>query len=112
MDSIDDVTCDYWSALFMAIFNRNDDIAKDLIAAGANVNNIQDDSQLTPLHMACSNGNIEIVRLLLEAGADIGARDNNGHTSRYFAVSFGFSEEIVNLLETYETFPIKEPDCM
>jgi ankyrin repeat protein len=49
-----------------------------LIAAGADVNAVEDDDKWTPLHSVVRRGLTECVSLLLEAGADIEAEDCDG----------------------------------
>jgi uncharacterized protein len=62
------------------------EIARLLIASGADVNTRQAESGFTPLHEAAANGNIEFATLLIEHGADINARMNDGKTPLAFAL--------------------------
>jgi ankyrin repeat protein len=61
-----------FSALHMACINRNAELVRVLLAAGANVN-ISDESNNTPLHTASDYGNIDVVNALIAAGADVNA---------------------------------------
>jgi len=68
------------------MFVRTAEIAKQLIAAGANVN-AADANGTTPLMRAAFKGSVEIVRTLLEAGASPSARQvrrprKKPHTAR------------------------------
>ncbi|HEU4934330.1 MAG TPA: ankyrin repeat domain-containing protein, partial [Pyrinomonadaceae bacterium] len=56
--------------LASAMATAQTEIARTLIAHGANVN-AKGESDLTPLHTAAARGNIEAATLLLEHGADI-----------------------------------------
>jgi ankyrin repeat protein len=75
------------TALHLAIEQpRNRDIWKILFKKRLNVD-FKDEDKTTPLHQAVKKGNDEIVGLLLEIGADIEARDKNGETPLFYAVS-------------------------
>ena len=52
---------------------------RSLIAAGADVNAVQQDG-VTPLHETAATGQLELTRLLLEHGADRNVKDGNGRT--------------------------------
>ena len=55
-----------------------------LIEHGADVK-AQDETQLTPLHLASSFGTPEIVQLLIEGGVDITAEDESRRTPLHLA---------------------------
>jgi len=57
----------------------NSDVAKFLIAKGADVN-AKDKNGQTPLHEACEHGMRNMVELLIAEGADVNAKDNGGAT--------------------------------
>ncbi len=78
--------------LHSAAAARQLEIARLLLAHGANVNARQADSGFTPLHEAAANGDLELAKLLLEKGADINAKMTDGKTPLAFAVSRGQSE--------------------
>ena len=75
---------------------------KQLIAAGANVNQAEGLSGMTPLMLAAQIGNTDIVKLLIEAGADINAKQLvNGQDIGYNVLKYareGSNEEIVQML--------------
>jgi ankyrin repeat protein len=62
------------TALHQAASNGNHEIAKLLIAAGADVNQRISEGYFNPLLIAAYEGNLEVVRVLLEAGADVQVR--------------------------------------
>jgi ankyrin repeat protein len=85
------------TALHAALAGPAPDIARSLIAAGADVNAQQQDG-VTPLHEAAANGQLELVQLLLERGADVSAQDGKGRSAVDFAREGGHTA-IVDLLQ-------------
>src|SRR6185295_18847063 len=85
--------------LHSAAAARQVEIARVLIAHGANVNAMQADSGFTPLHEAALNGNLEFARLLLEHGADVNAKMKDGKTPLGFALEQNKSEMVAFLRE-------------
>ncbi|CZR40857.1 uncharacterized protein FPRO_10445 [Fusarium proliferatum ET1] len=80
----------------------NTDVIRALLAAGSNVNAINDDGW-TPLHYAAQRGNPEGIELLLRYGANAHARTKDGRTALHLAleVRISFDRDIlrtVNLL--------------
>lgn len=63
--------------LASAMATAQNEIARTLIAHGANVN-AKGESDLTPLHTAAARGNIEAATLLLDNGADLNATTTDG----------------------------------
>ncbi|KAL0214443.1 hypothetical protein P9112_006627 [Eukaryota sp. TZLM1-RC] len=47
----------------------------------------QDNSGITPLHIACRDGHIQTVKALANAGCDLNVRDNRGFSPLHFACS-------------------------
>jgi ankyrin repeat protein len=72
------------SALHAALAGPAPEIAHSLVAAGADVNAVQQDG-VTPLMEAASTGQLELVRLLLAHDADPKAKDGKGRTAADFA---------------------------
>ncbi|XP_043479781.1 putative ankyrin repeat protein RF_0381 [Leptopilina heterotoma] len=67
-----------FSPLHYAISGRNENIAKILIRAGADLNS-RCSGDLTPLCLSCDiNNDISLLKILLEAGSDINIEINNG----------------------------------
>lgn len=62
------------TALCRAAVKGHHEIAKLLIAAGADVNQRASEGYFNPLLYAAYDGNLEVVRVLLEAGADVHVR--------------------------------------
>ena len=82
------------------------EIAKLLLAAGADVNAAGKHRQATPLHYAADGGpernarrQVAMIRLLLAAGADIQAQDKNGATPLHRAVRTRCAEAVKCLLD-------------
>ena len=74
------------------------EIARALIAAGADVNATQQGGW-TALHAAAVHGNLPLVRLLLEAGAKAGMKNDAGQTPAGLAKTKNHKEVIVLLAE-------------
>jgi len=67
--------------LHMAILSDQREVARLLIAEGANINApAKDEHGGTPLHWAAALGRVEIARQLIDAGANVNAVDKNGYT--------------------------------
>jgi ankyrin repeat protein len=63
--------------------------ARELIFAGANVNQVDAGGGETPLWIAARNGHTELVEELLKSKANVGISDNNGETPLGVAYRFG-----------------------
>lgn len=74
--------------LIFAAIEGNADIARDLLAAGANVNS-RTFHGATALIEAVKDKHTALVPLLLQAGADVNAIDNFGYTALWHAASHG-----------------------
>ena len=77
---------------------RTDDLARLLLAYGANPN-ISDKWNKTALHHASSGGQVTLVALLLEYGAKVDTRDDKRGTSLHRATSNGHSKVVQLLLD-------------
>ena len=72
-----------------AAFNENPDIARLLIAAGAEVNVQTYLDKYTPLHTAAEdNSNPEVIRVLIAAGANVDAQDYDGFVPLQLAIPY------------------------
>jgi uncharacterized protein len=80
---------------------REGDIAavKGLITGGADVQEIDDDTALTPLVAAALAGHKGIVELLIESGADPSGRDGKGFTALHAAAYGGHLDIVVLLID-------------
>ena len=80
----------------IAQMRKHEDVARLLIASGANTN-LRTVSDWTALHYAAENSAPKVVELLLRHGANPDVTINNGWTAMHLAVKF-HSLEIVELL--------------
>ena len=86
-----------YSALTLAIYRNNNQVAKFLIENGADING--NSKMGTPLMAAIVKGNTEAAKLLIENKADVNAADENGTTALIYAVQFANPDMIKLLLE-------------
>ncbi|KAG7042605.1 Ankyrin repeat-containing domain protein [Colletotrichum scovillei] len=73
-----------YTALAVASLYSHTDIVRLLLEHGANVNHRIPGTRLTPLHLAHSGDTLAV---LLEYGADKEAKDDNGYTPLFYAVT-------------------------
>lgn len=71
--------------LHLAAASKNEMLLRNLILAGARVND-KDSTSKTALHIACERGNLPAVSALLQNGADFDAVDNDGNNALHIAV--------------------------
>ena len=84
------------SPLMMAALRGHTELAKRLVARGADVNK----TGWTPLHYAATHGHLAIMELLLEEHAYIDAESPNGTTPLMMAAHYGTPEAVKLLLVT------------
>jgi ankyrin repeat protein len=86
------------TALHLAALEGHAEIARVLLAGGAQVNarGLRDE---TPLHMAMYDAHRELAEVLLASQADIGARNTEGETPLHLAARKGHRELVVLLLD-------------
>lgn len=82
--------------LHIAVFNHGLNTVKKLIAAGANLNVINN-AGYTPLTMSFVVDNYQIVKTLVEAGADVN-ETTNGTSPLYSAINKGIKVSILDIL--------------
>jgi ankyrin repeat protein len=87
------------TALHWAAFQDDLEMAKMLLAAGANVKAATRINAATPLFMACKNGSVPMIEALLSAGADANAADSNGATPLMMASASGSEDAVKTLVE-------------
>ena len=88
---------DGMTALHWAAQKDDLDLAKMLLAAGANVKAATRDAGITPLFLACSNGDAELIDAFLKAGADVNSAKQDGTTPLMTAAASG-SVDAVKLM--------------
>jgi ankyrin repeat protein len=87
------------TALYVAIANGKEDVAKALIDKGADVN-LADNTGWTPLMFAAEKGYLTITQALLSApGIDINAQKSNGATALYVAIANGQDDVVKALID-------------
>lgn len=87
------------TALHWAAYNDDLEMAKLLLAAGANIRAATREGAITPLFMACTNGNAAMIAEFLKAGADANSVKSNGTTALMTAASSGSAEAVKVLLD-------------
>lgn len=90
----------HMSPLHIAVLHSYTDIAKLILAAGANTETqTHDDGKLTPLHVAAIRKNPEMINMLLNAGANKEQRDGSGKTALLLAVLSGNPDTVETLIK-------------
>jgi ankyrin repeat protein len=98
VDDLNRKSEDGFPPLGLAIFFGHGELARELIARGADVNAAAENAQkVAPLHAAAAVCDRETMRLLLERGADPNAKQQADFTPLHGAASRG-DEEAVRLL--------------
>jgi uncharacterized protein len=87
------------TALHWAAFKDDLEMARMLLAAGANVKAATREGSITPLFMACTNGDAVMIEALLKAGADANSVKANGTTALMVASASGSPEAVKILLD-------------
>jgi len=82
------------------------DTIKQLIARGANVNEIND-ADYTALHVAAENGNTEIITALLTAGARTDLYDFDGRTAADIARAVN-KPDIARIIDEHGSKPVEQ----
>jgi ankyrin repeat protein len=92
---------DGFTALHLAAFFGEEETARTLIDAGAEVNVVARNATIhvTPLHSAAAGSHAEIVKLLLEHGADPNAAQDGGFTPLHSAAQNDDRDSVEALLE-------------
>ena len=73
------------TALYIAAYNNDTQLASLLLNANADVNFFDADS-MTPMHFACFHGNDEMVKRFLKAGANPNLCSNDGLSALHIAI--------------------------
>jgi ankyrin repeat protein len=86
------------TALHWAAFNDDREVAKLLLAAGAQVKATTRIGAITPLFLACKNGSAPMIEFLLKAGADANSATETGTTALMMAAAAGNPDALKILL--------------
>ena len=92
---IDERTPQDESPLMMACLRGHAEIARQLVARGADVNK----TGWTPLHYAATSGQVQIIQMLLDESAYIDAESPNGTTPLMMAAMYGTPAAVKLLLD-------------
>lgn len=87
-----------WPLLMHAVSRNSIEFAKELIAAGENVN-FQDRNGITPLIIAVVRNNKEMVRLLIDSGADVNLMTKNGFNIIVYAILENENDNYTQIIE-------------
>ncbi|KAI9203657.1 ankyrin repeat-containing domain protein [Polychytrium aggregatum] len=91
--TVDLVCSEGRTALYFAAAHGYADIARQLLASGANPNAFTKDG-MSPLLIAAQNGHLDVIRVLGEYGVNLLSTNNEGESALYKACEIG-SEDIV-----------------
>jgi uncharacterized protein len=96
---IDEYSADGFTPLGLAIFFGHQEVARQLVAAGADVNRASRNAiHVAPLHSAVESGSMELLNLLLEHGARPDAVEFLEATPLHSAAARGSREMVERLL--------------
>jgi ankyrin repeat protein len=96
------------TALHWAAYKDDLEMAKLLLAAGADVKAKTREGEITPFFMACSNGDAAMVEAMLKAGADANSVKTNGTTVLMAAAGSGSAAAVKLLLDHGADVNVKE----
>lgn len=97
--------------LIDAVINNDVAAVKTLLEQGADPNETDDWSNVTPLHFAAQHNLIDIAMLLISAGAKINLRDNVDHETALDVAKIHGHQEMVNLLGKLQQKLLSETNC-
>jgi ankyrin repeat protein len=103
---------DGMTALHWAAERGNPELARVLLAAGANTAAATRNGHHTPLHVAAARGQVAVVRLLLAgstARAGVNAPTTTGATPLHFAAASGSAETVSVLIDAGADVNAREP---
>uniref|UniRef100_A0AAU7YL55 AAA family ATPase n=1 Tax=Wolbachia endosymbiont of Oeneis ivallda TaxID=3171168 RepID=A0AAU7YL55_9RICK len=83
--------------LHVAARDGFENVAKVLVAAGADVNKKDSRHEKIPLHLAAENGHVEVVESFLNKGISVNVMDKEGNTPLHYAAGNG-SRKTISIL--------------
>ena len=99
-ESVNTYSKDGFTALGLAAYFSNEEIARLLIEKGADVNMPANNGyNVFPIHSAVASGNINITKMLINAGANVNVMQQAGFTPLHAAAQQGNIDLIILLLE-------------
>ena len=84
------------SPLLLATALGNNEMVKELVSCGANVNQC-DMNKLYPIHIACQEGTLDLVKLFIDNKAELKVKTNAGNVPISLAANHNH-DEIVKIL--------------
>ena len=100
-NKIDDYTDDGFTALGLACYFGQYEVAKYLVEKGADVNlPSQNGFNVFPIHSAAAGNYTNILRLLIESGALVNVKQQAGSTPLHAAAQYGNLDMLIILLES------------
>ncbi|MGD0478308.1 MAG: ankyrin repeat domain-containing protein [Nitrososphaerales archaeon] len=94
------------NTLHHAVIISRIDIARDLIARGADIES-KDSSGYTPLALAAYFGRTQLLKTLIEMKANVQSQDNQGNSVLMFAAQWGDLEAVKVLLSSGADFAVQ-----
>jgi ankyrin repeat protein len=99
-NKIDDYTADGFTALGLACYFGQYEVARYLIEQGADINlPSQNGFNVYPIHSAAAGNYTDILRLLIESGAQVNVKQQAGSTPLHAAAQYGNLDMLIILLE-------------
>ena len=100
-DQIDDFTDDGFTALGLACYFGQYDVARHLVVNGADVNlPSKNGFNVYPIHSAAAGNYNDILKLLIESGAEVNVKQQAGSTPLHAAAQYGNLDMLIILLES------------
>ena len=97
---IDDYTNDGFTALGLACYFGQFEVARYLIEKGADINlPSQNGFNVYPIHSAAAGNYTDILRLLIQSGAQVNVKQQAGSTPLHAAAQYGNLDMLIILLE-------------
>ena len=101
-----EISSEGFSPLILAIYRKNNEVAKFLINKGADVNG--NSKMGTPLMAAVVKGNTEMAKLLLSKKVDVNCVDFNGTTALIYATMFKHYDIVDELVKAGANVEMKD----